>query len=163
MAISSLCDINDFDDIVRLREDVAALAERALERQYRTKRRYTFGRVLRRFHVLSDEELDHILEEAEDQGMLSPAENEGIALADVIVRGRLRTTGAEVYLVVEVSVGVGPHDIERAAKRAALLNKTGVQAIPAVAGEWVNPDAQRLAPSVGAWQFTPSEFISPTA
>ena len=145
MAASAIYDIAEFDDMIHLLEDVAALTERALEMQYRTKRRYTFGRLLRRFHVLSEEELDEILQEAEDQGILSPAENEDIALADVIVCGRLRTTGAEVYLVVEVSVGVGRHDVERAARRAALLSKTGVQAIPAVAGEWVTPDARALS------------------
>ena len=161
MAVSSIHDITDFDDVIRLLEDVAALTERALEMQYRTRRRYTFGRALRRLHVVSEEGLDEILQAAENRGVLSYTENEDISLADVIVRGRLRTTGVEVYLVVEVSVGVGPHDVERAVRRAALLSKTGVQAIPAVAGEWVTPDARHLATTVGAWQFTPSEFISP--
>jgi hypothetical protein len=146
-----------------LSTDVATLKGHDLEVQYRPRRRYTFRRALRRLHVLSEEELDEVLHEAEEQGTLSPSENEDIALADLIVRGRLRTTGAEVSLVVEVSFGVGHYDGQWAAKRAALLGKTGRTALPAVVGEWVTPDAQQLAPGLGVWQFTPSEAVPPAS
>ena len=65
--------------------------------------------------------------------------------ADVIVRGRRRTDGAEVFLVVEVSWGVGPQDVERAIRRASLLSHTGTPALPVVAGPWATSEAANLA------------------
>ena len=47
--------------------------------------------------------------------------------ADLVVRGRRREDGAEVYVVVEVSWGVGSHDVERAVHRAALLAQLGLE------------------------------------
>jgi len=66
-------------------------------------------------------------------------------LTDVIVRGRRKEDGAQVYLAIEVSWGVGPYDVERAVHRAALLSKLGVPAVPVVAGKSITPSADELA------------------
>ena len=89
-------------------------------------------------------------------------DSDEIELADLIILGRRRGVGTRVYVVTEVSWGVGVDDVYRAARRAALLAKSGVLAIPAVAGEWVTPDAQQLASGLGVWQFMPSQAIPPT-
>src|SRR5438105_10016240 len=80
-----------------------------------------FGRLIRRPHVLTSDELITLVENARDSGILSDADAQALYEADVIVRGRRAEDRTEVYLVVEVSWGVGPHDVERAAQRAALL------------------------------------------
>ena len=66
-----------------------------------------------------------------------------------------------VYLVVEVSWGVGVHDVERAASRARLLSRVGTPAIPVVAGEWISADARELAEQENSWQLTNRRPVSP--
>ena len=94
---------------------------------------------------------------------LSDEEAHEIALADVVVRGRRLTDGAPVYLVVEVSVGVGLGDVQRALRRAALLARTGVAALPVVAGEWVTPEAADAAHAQHVWQITDGRAVAPGA
>jgi len=74
-------------------------------------------------------------EEAETRGLLSEAESEEIARADLVIHGKQRGTGTNVYLVTEISWGVGIEDVQRATERAARLAKTGFHTLPAVAGE----------------------------
>jgi hypothetical protein len=147
--------------IQRVSVDVGRLKGDGLEVHYTLRGVPSVTRVLRRPHPLSQEELDTLLEEAESRGLLSPSDSEEITLADLIIRGKQQ--GTEVYLVTEISWGVGPDDVQRAATRATLLAKAGVRAIPAVAGEWVTPEAQQLAPGLGVWQFTPSRVVPPSS
>jgi hypothetical protein len=142
--------------------DVGRLKGDSLEVRYFLKGVPFVTRLVRHPHALSQTERDNLLEEAETKGLLATEESDEIALADLIVQGRRRGVGTTVYVVTEVSWGVGVDDVYRAAKRAALLAKTGVLAIPAVAGEWIIPDAQQLAPGLGVWQFMPSQAIPPT-
>jgi hypothetical protein len=145
----------------RMSVDVGRLKGDGLEVRYTLRGMPSVTRVLRRPHPLSQEELDTLLEEAESRALLSPSDSEEITLADLVIRGKQQ--GAEVYLVTEISWGVGPDDVQRAATRATLLAKIGVRAIPAVAGEWVTPEAQQLAPRLGVWQFTPSRVVPPSS
>jgi hypothetical protein len=69
--------------------------------------------------VFSAEELSDLLETAVDQGMLSMVEAVKIQRADLVVRGTRREDGTVVYLVVEVSWGVGAEAVERATRHAA--------------------------------------------
>jgi len=72
-----------------------------------------------------------------------------------VVRGRRTVDQGDVYLVVEVSWGVGKDDVaERAARRAATLAKLGTPALAAVAGEFVTADAAEFARAQGIWQVT---------
>lgn len=139
--------------------DLDRLKSDSLEVRYLLKGVPFVTRLVRRPHALSQTERDNLLEEAETKGLLATEESDEVSLADLVVEGRRRGVGTTVYVVMEVSWGVGVDDVYRAAKRAALLAKTGVLAIPAVAGEWVTLDAQQLAPGLGVWQFTPSQAI----
>ena len=141
--------------------DLGTLKGRSLEWEYRTKVYTYFGRIVRRAHVLSPEELTALLEDAIDSGALSEAQAEDVSLADVLVRGRRRSDGATVFLVVEVSWGVGPQDVERAIRRAALLARTGTPALPVVAGTWVTPEAASLARTHQVWQLMKGHTIGP--
>jgi hypothetical protein len=141
--------------------DVGRLKGDSLEVRYFLKGVPFMTRLVRYPHALSQTERDNLLEEAETKGLLATEESDEITLADLIVQGRRRGSGTTVYVVTEVSWGVGVDDVYRAAKRAALLAKAGVLAIPAVAGEWVTPDAQQLAPGLGVWQFMSSQAIPP--
>jgi hypothetical protein len=141
--------------------DIGELQGRSLEGDYRTRVYAYFSRMIRRAHALSPDELTSLLEDALDRGALSEEQAEDVSLADVIVRGRRRSDGAEVFLVVEVSWGVGPQDVERAIRRAALLAHTGPPALPVVAGKWVTPEAAQLARTQQVWQLTNGRAIRP--
>jgi hypothetical protein len=144
-----------------LTNEVGELKGESLEARYRTRPYAYFSRLIRRAHVLSAEELSVMLEEAIDQGVLSEAQAQEIALADVVVRGRRREDGREIYLVAEVSWGVGPYDVERAVQRAALLAKVGLPALPVVAGRSVTAEAVELARTKEVWQLTDGQALPP--
>ena len=99
--------------------------------------------------------------ESAKSGMLSETQVDEILLADIIVSGKRRDDGSEVYLVVEVSWGVGVHDVERAAKRARLLSQIGTPAVSVVAGQWITPDAQQLADLEKTWQLANGRTVIP--
>jgi len=144
-----------------LKDDMGEVKGSLLEIAYRTKGPAYFGRIIRRTHVLSPDELTALVENAVESGTLSDDQAEDIYEADVVVRGRRREDGAEVYLVVEVSWGVGTDDITRAARRAALLAHTGAATIPVVAGRWVTDEAEWLAREQQVWQLTNGRAIPP--
>ena len=144
-----------------LTDDVGDLKGRSLEADYRTKGPAYFGRLIRRPHVLTSDELVTMLEDAREHGVLSDVEVQELYDADLVVRGRRAVDGTAVYLVVGVSWGVGPYDVERAARRAALLAHIGVAVIPVVAGERLTAEAGRLAQQHQVWQITAGHVIPP--
>src|SRR5262245_58848987 len=149
-------------EVVRpLPDSMAEVKGRLLEIDYRTKGPAYFGRIIRRAHVLSQDELTALVGEAVDKGTLSDEQADEIYQADVIVRGRRREDSAEVYLIVEVSWGVGTNDVERATRRAAFLARTGMTTIPVVAGQWCTPEAGSLAHRSQTWQVTDGSTIPP--
>lgn len=113
-----------------------------------------FSPIVRRTHVLSDDESWDLFDAAMDRGLLSPAEIQNLCQADVLVRGLTWEDRRQVYLVVEASLTIGHEDVERAARRASLLARAGVEAIPVVAGEAVASGVPRQARAAGVWQVT---------
>ena len=145
----------------RVEGSVGDLKGITLEIRYSNRAFAYFSRVVRRAHALSGDELHTLLEPAIDQGMLSEEGADDVVQADVVVRGRRRDDGSEVYLVVEVSWGVGPGDVEHAVRRASLLAQTGVQTLPVVAGERITDEAAELARAMHAWQVLDGQVIAP--
>jgi chromosome segregation ATPase len=146
---------------LRMGSDLEQLKGHGLEQRYRERAPAYFSRMLRRIHALSNDELDALLDAAVTQGQLSEDEADAVLQTDVVVRGRRREDGTEVYLVVEVSWGVGLHDVQRAAERAALLTRLGTPALPVVAGFWVTPEAQEPARAFRVWQVTDGRVTPP--
>lgn len=144
-----------------LTNEVGELKGDSLERRYRERAPAYLARLVRRAQVLSTEALSFLLEEAVERGELSEAEAEDVTWADLVVRGRRREDGAEVYVVVEVSWGVGPQDVERAVRKAALLAKVGTPALPVVAGKRVTDKAAHLARTMKVWQLIDGQATSP--
>jgi hypothetical protein len=147
--------------IVRLQDDVGELKGIVLEQRYRNHTFAYFSRLVRRMHTVTDDELVALLEEAVTRGVLSEDGMDEIGRADVVVRGQRRDGSGEVYLVVEVSWGVGPGDVERAVRRAALLSQTGLQTMPVVAGERITDEAAELARAMRAWQVLDGRVTAP--
>ena len=150
--------------IVRLQDDVGELKGIVLEQRYRNRAFAYFARLVRRMHTVTDDELVALLEEAVARGVLSEDGMDEIGRADVVVRGQRRESQSpdEVYLVVEVSWGVGPGDVERAVRRAALLGQTGLHTLPVVAGERITDEAAELARAMRVWQVLDGRVTAPT-
>jgi len=115
-----------------MQNTLAAVKGRQLELTYREKAGAYFGPLLRRLRVLSPVEIEEDLET-----LLSPEEFRDLLAVDLLVSGqpRYRAEAPQVWLAVEVSATVDRRDVERALKRAALLQRAGLRAIPTVAGE----------------------------
>ncbi len=133
--------------------DLGEVKGYSLEAAYRDKGPAYFGWMVRRPHVLTADELVTLIEDGVETGRFSQAEVRDLYAADVVVRGRLPDEDTHVYLIVEVSWGVGTHDVERAAHRAAVFARLGTRTLPVVAGKWINPDAARLARLSHVWQL----------
>lgn len=142
-------------------DDVGHLKGESLELRYWRHAPAYFGRILRRGHVLTADERWELIDAAVERGQLSQAEADEVILTDLLVRGRRRTDQAEVYLVIEISWGIGHQDVERATERAALLARTGLQTIPVVAGSWAPDDVQQHARLSKVWQVTDGRTVSP--
>jgi hypothetical protein len=143
--------------------DVGTLKDKSLEADYRSRGHAYLSRVVRRPHVLTADELMTIIEDARDRGMLSDVEAQDLYETDLVIRGRRSEDGTEVYLVVEVSWGVGPHDVERAVQRARVLSHIGLATIPVVAGEHILPEAHERARQSQVWQVTDGRAIPPVS
>jgi len=147
--------------ISRLQDDVGDLKGIVLEERYRHHALAYFSRLVRRTHTFTEGELVALLEEAVAGGRLSEDGMDEIVRADVVIRGQRRDSAGEVYLVVEVSWGVGPGDVERAVRRAALLAQTGLQTMPVVAGERITDEAAELARAMRVWQVLDGRVTAP--
>jgi hypothetical protein len=150
-------------EVVRILSiDVGELKGDALERRYRERAYAYFAPLLRRVRVLTGDELLVRLEGAIADRQLSEAEAEQVTWADLVILGRRREDDAEMYLVVEVSWQVDVEDVARTAERAALLGRTGIATIPAVAGKTVTEAAERLARRLRVWQVTDGRVVRPS-
>lgn len=137
--------------LARLTTVVGRLQGAELERRYRERAPAYFAPLLRRIRALSSEDLARMIDEAEEQGLISAEERGELLATDVVVTGVSRADGAETYLAVEVSGGIGAGDVARAVRRAKLLEKlTGKRALAVVAGEGVTNKGVAAARESGA-------------
>ena len=144
-------------------DDVGELKGDSLERRYRENGPAYFGRLLRRAHVLTSDELDELLDDAVERGALTEDEYHEVLWADAIVRGRRRSDRAQVVAVAEVSWGVGIKDVERAVRRADLLARLDFTTLPVVGGKAVTREAAELAHEQGVWQLFDGRLVAPAA
>lgn len=145
----------------RVEDRLGSLDGKMLEVDYARRAPSYFSPIARRLRVVEDGPLADLLDDAVDAGQLTDDEREEIMRADLVLTGRQRQDGHDVYLVAEISVGVRPHDVERAATRAALLAKLGKPALPVVAGESVTEQAAALAREQGVWYAEGGRVTAP--
>jgi chromosome segregation ATPase len=135
---------------------------RVLELDYREKAHSYFLRILRGIRPVTRMELAAMAEDAEQRALLSLDEHADLLQADVVVRGRRRDRDEECYLLAEVSAVIDAHDVERAARRARLLERiAAVPALAAVAGERATADASREAAAAGVWLVVDGRAFPP--
>jgi len=113
-----------------------------LELKFRDRLPSYLGRYLRRARVLQPADL---LDEVE--ASLESAEVDDFLRADVLAQGTVN--GEPTYVVGEVSYTAAASDVERAARRAALLRKASLPAVGLVACEAVHPETVAYAREQG--------------
>jgi chromosome segregation ATPase len=124
----------------RLEKDVAYLKGSDRERWYRDRAHAIFGRVILKGRPF-EEKAAEILWEACKRGQISKEERDEVLSADLLWSGERE--GEFVVLVVEVSFTISQDDVERAKKRAEILRKLGILAIPVVRGVEVEKDVKQ--------------------
>lgn len=150
--------------VERVDDDLAELRSDYLERRYRERPGAYFGRIVRRAYTLSDREFGDLVDAAEDEGRLTLDEVVDLLPADLIVRGRRRDSTDEVYLLVEASLAIGAGDVERAIRRAALLQRAlgpAQTVLPVVAGVQATREARSLAAAKGVWVVLNGRAVAP--
>lgn len=128
---------------------LAKVDGRTLELEYERKAGGFFGRIISNPQVVNLGEWQDRLKPA-----FSGEEISDVWLADLILRGSLRKTSQEqpkreAWLVIEISVLVDAEDVERAVRRAELLRKADILALPVVAGEEITDRAIQMVEGNG--------------
>ena len=144
----------------RAETSIGRLLGSDVERRYRERAGAYFGSVVRRPRSLSAQQVADLLDGPDGDDRLTGEERGEVLLADVVVRGRGDVGDGDVYVVVEVSVTIDPHDVERASRRAAILGRL-YTTIAAVAGESITPDAEVLARARGVWRILDGRATPP--
>jgi hypothetical protein len=145
----------------RLEDRQGTMAGRLLELDYARQAPSYFDPIAVRLRVIDAGALANLLDDAVDAGRLTVGERDAIMRADLVLSGRRREDGQDVYLLAELSVGVGEHDVERAVERARLLDKLGRPVLTVVAGDWINDEAAQLAREQGVWYARGGHVTAP--
>jgi hypothetical protein len=146
----------------RLAHAVAGLKEDFLELRYREKAAGYFQRILSHIRSVTRDELQRLVADGEERGVLSLPEQEDLLMADVVVQGRLRDQAVEAYLLAEISSVLDLNDVERAQRRAGLLEKVvGLPVVAVVAGDRLMPEADQEAARLRVWRVLDGRVIAP--
>ena len=128
--------------VERLSIRTEAVVGRTFELQFRDRLSSYLGRFLRRSKLLrNDEVLDAI------ESVLDSEECDEVLRVDAIASGLV--DGVPSHVVVEVSSTGDTDDVVRAERRAAILRKAGMVAIPVVACEAISRETALFAQARG--------------
>lgn len=119
---------------------------RTFEMQFRDRLPSYLGRLMRRGRLLRNDEVRDAVENAIDAH-----EADEVLRVDAIAAGVI--DGVPSHVVVEVSATCGADDIARAERRAGILRKAGLVAIPLVACEVISQEllAEARSRHVRVW------------
>ena len=117
-------------------------------------------RVQKGLSVSPTPEFMGMLEDAEDSGVITEEQYIEIQRSDVILTGRRKSDGADVYIAAEISITLSDSDITRAVQRAEILAAiVGQPSIPAVIGAYADGARTALAAANNVGVFlSPEEY-----
>jgi len=123
-------------DMTQVKRDIGHLKGFNYESRIINRAASIFGRYMRRGHDARNE-IGLLLEEAENEGLITEQEHDHVLSLDLLWRGKQKHTKIDIILTVEVSWWAEETDITRSLNRAKTLQKIGLTAFPIVAGwEW---------------------------
>ena len=124
-----------------MRRDIGQLKGLGQEQFYRDRAAAIFGRLLVQGYDATNQVADR-LQEARQTGVISDRDYQEALAADLLWGGQTRDSRQPIVLVLEASWMVGHIDVERAARRAAVLRQAGLRALPVAAGQEWPPNTQ---------------------
>jgi hypothetical protein len=124
-----------------MRRDIGQLKGLGQEQFYRDRAASIFGRLLVQGYDATNQVADR-LQEARQTGVISDRDYQEALAADLLWGGQTRDSRQPIVLVLEASWMVGHIDVERAARRAAVLRQAGLRALPVAAGQEWPPNTQ---------------------
>ena len=126
----------------RVHSDMVNIASRRLG--------LTRARIIQSWIVPRSPEFQDLINDAEDQNVITEEQGDHLERADVILAARRRSDRQTVHAVVEVSINVADYDIARARERADTLSAImGTPALALTVGGNIGPAQQELANSLG--------------
>ena len=127
----------------RIEQDVGTLKDHDLRRRYaELAPSYFGGPNFRKVHVLTPSELVNRLLAALDEGKIEREDFEEARRIDLVVRGEWE--GRTLHLALETSWTIDRRDVERAVRRARILQALLGETWPAVAGSRLTEGAREL-------------------
>ena len=104
------------------------------------------GRILQSNIVARGPDLQDIIDDAEERGIITADQGHHLEQADIIISGRRKSDRQQCYVVVEVSAGIRNDDIIRARDRAQTLAAVSqMPVIPTVVGGSIAHQQRSLA------------------
>ena len=93
-----------------------------------------------------DPRLEELLEQAEDQQLITKEQYLDLQRLDLVFTGRQQDRAGETTGAAEISITIGNNDIERAARRAQALNQAlNQEVIPVVIGAHIDEERKQMA------------------
>ena len=144
------------DAMQRLTVRTDAVVGHTFELRFRDRLTAYLGRFLRRGKVVGNDTLLDAIEP-----YVTTEEVDDFLRADIVAKGLV--DGAEAYVVVEVSSTGDTNDMVRAERRAAILRKAGLNAIPLVACAAILPEALDFAHRSGVHVWCNGSIVDAAA
>ena len=126
----------------RVHSDIVNIASRRLG--------LTRARIIQSRIVARSPEFQDLINDAEDQSVITEEQGDHLERADVILAARRRNDRQAVHAVAEVSINIADYDITRARERADTLAAImGTPALALTVGGSIGLAQQELADSLG--------------
>ncbi len=110
----------------------------------------THAHIIQSWIVARSPEFQGLINDAEDQSIITEEQGDHLERADVILSARRRDDRQAVHAVAEVSINIADYDITRARERADTLSAImGTPALALTVGGNIEPAQQELADSLG--------------
>ena len=107
-------------------------------------------KILRGYDIGTSQAFADLVEDAEDEGLITEEQYNDIMRADLVCVGRNRDNGSDQYLAGEISISIGDSDITRVVQRAAIMSAIVGQTVqPAVIGAYIDDERTALAATHG--------------
>ena len=126
----------------RVHSDIVNIASRRLG--------LTHAHIIQSWIIARSPEFQGLINDAEDQSVITEEQGNHLERADVILAARRRDDRQAVHAVAEVSINIADYDITRARERADTLSAiVGTPALALTVGGNIEPAQQELADSLG--------------
>jgi outer membrane murein-binding lipoprotein Lpp len=146
-------------DVSQLKTDMGRLNGRTLQQLVRERLPIYLSRFALRVRSVDSAQIAELLEQAAEEERISEKEMEDAKLIDAVAHGRRRADRVDIYLAGEVSSAVNGYDLERARRRAAIIERAvQMPTLPVVLGEKIPEQVRSEAEAVNAgWVVIPTE------